>query len=186
MLVDSHCHLDFDIFEGRLDDVLADARANGVGTMLTIGTKLDDFPGVRAIAEGHADIYCSVGVHPHEAAAPAGLAAADLVTLAAHPRVVGIGESGLDYHYYHSPRETQRASFAAHVEAAQTTGLPLIVHSRNADEDTAAMLEAAAARAPLTGVIHCFTGGETLAKRCVGIGFHISFSGILTFKNAEA
>ncbi len=185
MLVDSHCHLDFDVFEGRLDGLLADARAAGVGTMLTIGTKLNEFPGVRAIAEGHADIFCSVGVHPHEAEAHEGLAASNLIALSDHPRVVGLGETGLDYHYEHSPREIQRTSFAAHLEAAQATGLPVIVHSRNADTDTAEMLEAAAARGPLKGVIHCFTGGAELARRCVDIGFRISFSGIVTFKNAD-
>jgi TatD DNase family protein len=185
MLVDSHCHLDFDVFGGRLADVLAGARAAGIGTMLTIGTKLKEFPGVRAIAEGHPDIFCSVGVHPHEAGAHDGLSAADLVALATHPRVVGLGETGLDYHYQHSSPDAQRACFGEHLEAAQATGLPVIVHSRNADTDTAEMLEAAAAREPLTGVIHCFTGGAELARRCIDIGFHISFSGIVTFKNAD-
>ena len=184
MLVDSHCHLDFDAFDGELDSIVANAKDAGVGMMVTICTKLSAFDRVLAIAERYDNIYCSVGVHPHEAGAEGVRTADQLVELAAHPRVVGIGETGLDYFYDHSPRGDQQASFAAHIAAAQRTGLPLIVHSRDADEDMARMLQEAAARAPFDGVLHCFSSGRTLAEMAVGLGLYVSFSGILTFKNA--
>ena len=185
MLVDSHCHLDFDVFEGRLDSVLADARAAGVGAMLTIGTKLNEFAGVRAIAEANENVYCTAGVHPHEADAHAGVTAADLGALAIHPKVVGIGETGLDYHYDKSDRGRQRDCFAAHLVAACDTGLPVVVHARNADEDMARMLSEAAGAGDLQGVLHCFTATRALAETAVDLGFYVSFSGILTFKNAD-
>src|SRR6202035_4485830 len=142
MLVDSHCHLDFADFAPERDAVIARARAAGVGTMLTIATRLDQFPGVRSIAEADPDIWCSVGAHPHEAADHAALSAADLAQLAAHPRVVGIGETGLDFHYDHSPREVQERVFRTHIAASQASGLPLIVHAREADAKIAAILAA--------------------------------------------
>jgi TatD DNase family protein len=185
MIVDSHCHLEFKDFQGELDSVLERARRAGVGRFLTIGTKLTEFPRVRAIAEANTDVFCSVGIHPHEAAHQPDTAADELAALARHPRVVGIGEAGLDYHYDHSPRERQRAVFRTHIEAARKSGLPLIVHSREADEDTVALLTEGAAKGGLSGVMHCFSGTRFLAEESVKLGFYISFSGILTFKKAE-
>ena len=184
MLVDSHCHLDFDAFAGTLDAIVANATAAGVGMMVTICTKLSAFAQVRALAERYGQIYCSVGVHPHEAAAEGVRDPETLIALAAHPKVVGIGETGLDYYYEHSPRDAQRASFAAHIAAARATGLPLIIHTRDADEDMVAMLTAAVQDGPLTGVLHCFSSSRQLAETAEELGFYISFSGILTFKNA--
>lgn len=186
MLVDSHCHLDFPDFAAERDDVIARARTAGVGTMLTISTKLSTFEAVRAVAERYDDVYCSVGVHPHEADREEGAAdAAGLIALTKHPRVVGLGETGLDYYYGHSSRENQRAAFRAHLQASRETGLPVIVHSRDAEDDTMELLEAEAEKGGLTGLIHCFTGTRKLADFAVGIGFCVSFSGIVTFKNAE-
>ncbi len=185
MLVDSHCHLDFKVFDDDHDGVIARARAAGVGTMLTIGTSFQGFPGVRAIAEAHDDIYCSIGVHPHEADAHTEVEAAHLVKLAEHPKVVGIGETGLDYHYDYSQRDQQKRCFRAHLAAARETGLPAIIHSRNAETDTGDLLAEAVAEGPVTGVLHCFSASRELAERCLDLGFHISFSGIVTFKSAE-
>lgn len=185
MLVDSHCHLDFKVFDDDHEGVIARARAAGVGTMLTIGTTFQGFPGVRALAETYDDVYCSVGVHPHEADAHTEVEAAHLAKLADHPKVVGIGETGLDYHYDHSSREEQMRCFRAHLGAAQLTGLPAIIHSRNADADTAALLSEAVAAGTVKGVLHCFSASRELAERCLDLGFHISFSGIVTFKSAD-
>jgi TatD DNase family protein len=182
MLVDSHCHLDFGDFAEERDAIIARARAAGVGTMLTIGTRLDEFPAVRAIADAYPDIWCSVGAHPHEAADHAELHADDLAVLAAHPRVVGIGETGLDFHYNHSPREVQEAVFRTHIAAATASGLPLIIHAREADDAVARVLRDE--QAP-PGVLHCFSSGRALAEAALGLGFYISISGIVTFKNAE-
>ncbi len=180
MLVDSHCHLDFAKEEERAG-IIARARGAGVRTLLTISTKLEEFPTVRAIAESDADIWCSVGVHPHEAEVePA--AAATLVELTKHPKVVGIGETGLDFFYEHSPCERQTQVFRAHLAAARETGLPIIVHTRDADPETIAILED---EKPPAGVIHCFSTGRALAERAVALGFYISISGIATFKNAQ-
>jgi TatD DNase family protein len=185
MLVDSHCHLDFDSFEADFDDVLARARSAGVGTMVTICTKLSEFERVRAIAEGQPDVWCSVGVHPHEAAEEGVDAAGGLIERAAHAKVVGIGETGLDYYYEHSPRAAQSTSFRAHIAAARETGLPLIVHTRDADDDTVDILRAEHARGAFAGVIHCFTAGRMLAEAALQLGFYISLSGIVTFKSAR-
>ncbi len=186
ILVDSHCHLDYPPLADDLPGVLARARTAGVGTLLTIGTKLKDFERVRALADAHPEIWCSVGVHPHEAQNEAA-DAARLVALAKHPRVVGIGETGLDYYYDKSPREQQRTNFRAHMRAAIEAGLPLIVHTRDADKDTGDMLAEAvvAAGGRLRGVLHCFTSTRALAERAIELGFYISISGIVTFKNAE-
>ena len=185
MLVDSHCHLSHPDLAGEVDAVVGGARAAGVGAMLNICTRLDEFAAVRGIAESFADIHCSVGVHPHEAGDHRGVAAAQLADLAAHPRVVAIGETGLDYYYENSPRADQIGDFRTHCQAARETGLPLVVHSRDADDETAAILAAAAAAGPIGGVIHCFTGGPALAQTALDLGFYISFSGIITFKKAE-
>jgi TatD DNase family protein len=186
MLVDSHCHLDFEAFASELDEVVARARAAGVGTLVTICTRLTEFERVRSIAERFEDVWCSVGIHPHEAESEPDAGPARLVELAQHPKVVGIGEAGLDYFYEHSPRERQKEVFRRHIEAARLSGLPLIVHSRDADEDTVALLEEGAAKGGLTGVIHCFSSTEFLAERALALGFYISLSGIVTFRKAES
>jgi TatD DNase family protein len=184
MLIDSHCHLDY--FDDEADDVVARARAAGVGGMVTIGTKLSEFAKVRAIAGRHADVVCTVGVHPHEAGEEGAEATTDrLVALADDPKVAGIGETGLDYYYDHSPRGDQVAAFRAHIRAAQRTGLPLVVHTREADDDTARILAEHHADAPFTGVIHCFSSGRELAESAMEIGLVISISGIVTFRKAE-
>jgi TatD DNase family protein len=182
MLVDSHCHLDFPDFAPERESVIARAAAAGVGTMLTIGTRLDQFDGVRALAEANPQIWCSVGAHPHEAADHAPLTAAHLAALAAHPRVVGIGETGLDFHYDLSPRDLQQRVFRAHIAASRATGLPLIIHAREADAEIAAILDE---ERPPPGVLHCFTSGRALAETALRLGFYISISGIVTFRNAE-
>jgi TatD DNase family protein len=176
MLVDSHCHLDFAQEEERAG-IIARARGAGVRTLLTISTKLNEFPGVRAIAESDPDIWCSVGVHPHEAEVEPAAAEA-LIALTRHPKVVGIGETGLDFFY-----EQQAQVFRAHLTASRETGLPVIVHTRDADPETIAILEE---EKPQAGVIHCFSTGRELAERAVALGFYISISGIATFKNAQA
>ncbi len=186
MLVDSHCHLDFEVFEAELDGVVGRAKAAGVGKLVTICTRLTAFDRVLAIAERFENVWCSVGIHPHEAASEPDAATARLVELASHPKVVGIGEAGLDYHYDHSPRERQREVFRRHIEAARRSGLPLIVHSREADEDTVALLREGAAEGGLAGVIHCFSSTELLARGAMELGFYISLSGIVTFRNAES
>jgi TatD DNase family protein len=182
MLVDSHCHLDFPDFAPEREAVIARAFAAGIGTMLTICTRLDQFAGVEAIAESDPRIWCSVGAHPHEAADHAGLLIDQLIALAVHPRVVGIGETGLDFHYDLSPRDVQEQVFRTHIAASHVTGLPLIIHAREADGEIAAIL---ADEKPPPGVLHCFTGGRALAEAAVTLGFYISISGIVTFRNAE-
>jgi TatD DNase family protein len=184
-LVDSHCHLDFDSLQADFAGVLSRAGTAGVETMVTICTKLSEFPRILALTEVGPNIFCSVGVHPHETDRE-GIDSADvLVEAARHDRVVGIGETGLDYYYMHSDRERQQVSFRAHIEAARETGLPLIVHARDADEDTVAILEDEYRKGPYPGVIHCFTGTKALADKAIELGFYISFSGILTFKSAK-
>ena len=185
MLVDSHCHLDYLAKDGDLEAIVERARAAGVARMLTISTKLSEFDGVRAIAERYDDVFCSVGVHPHEAAEEGQANPDRLIVLAAHPKVVGIGETGLDYYYEHSPRAAQQESFRAHIRAARETALPLIVHSRDADEDTVSLLREAHAEGPFTGVIHCFTAGPALAEAALELGLYISIAGVVTFKKAE-
>lgn len=182
MLVDSHCHLDFPDFAAERDEVIARARAAGVDTMLTISTRLDQFPTVRAIAEAHDQVWCSVGAHPHEAAEHATTTVAELTRLAEHERVVGIGETGLDFHYDHSPRDVQERVFRAHIAAADASGLPLIVHARAADAEIAAILQQ---ERPHAGVLHCFSSGRELAVAALDLGFYISISGIVTFRKAD-
>ena len=185
MLVDSHCHLDFDVFDDDREELIARAAEAGVGTLVTICTHLSKFEAVRAIAASHENIWCSAGIHPHQVAEE-GIAPVERLTeLAADPLVVGIGETGLDYYYDKSPRDDQRANFRAHIKAARATGLPLIVHTRDADEDTAAILTDEAAQGGFRGVLHCFTAGRELAEVALDLGFCISLSGIVTFRNAE-
>jgi TatD DNase family protein len=181
-LVDSHCHLDLADFADERDAVIGRARAAGVETMLTISTRLDQFDAVLAIAQAHDAIWCSVGAHPHEAADHRELLPEQLVALAAHPKVVGIGETGLDFHYDLSPRDTQARVFRSHIAASRASGLPLIVHARDADREIAEMLEE---ERPPPGVLHCFSSGRALAETAIGLGFYISISGIITFRNAE-
>lgn len=186
MLVDSHCHLDFPDFEGRLDDVMARARNAGVGRMLTICTHVTRFERVLALAERYDNVWCTVGIHPHEAGNEPEVDAARLIALAKHPKVVGFGETGLDYFYEHSPRERQKASFRAHIQAARETGLPVVVHTREADDDTVRILAEEMEKGAFPGLIHCFTSGRELAEKAIEHGLYISLSGIVTFKSAEA
>jgi TatD DNase family protein len=185
MLVDSHCHLDYPDLQKDFSGVMARAKSAGVETMLAIGTKLRDFDAVRAIAEANDNVFCTVGIHPHEAANER-TAADALLALADHPKIVGIGETGLDYFYEKSPREAQAENFRAHMRAAYASGLPLVVHTRDADADTADLLNWAHRELPGTiGVLHCFTSSLELAQKAIDLGFYISISGIVTFKNAE-
>ena len=186
MLIDHHCHLDSADFAADRDEVIARAHAAGVGMMVTISTRIRRIGEILAIASAYTRVFCSVGTHPHYAEEELDIAVEDIVRLAAHDKVVAIGESGLDYFYRRSSPEAQAKGFAKHVEAAQLTGLPLIVHTRDADEDTAATLEAAMARRPFAAVMHCFTGGSELARRALQLGFYLSFSGIVTFRKSDA
>lgn len=186
MLIDSHCHLDFQALSAELDDVVARARAAGVAGMVTICTEVRQFDRIRRIAERFDNVWCSVGLHPHEAAKEPELATARLVELAAHAKVVGIGETGLDFFYEHSPRAEQERQFRQHIAAARQTGLPLIVHTRDADAETAEILEEEMRAGRFSGLIHCFSSGPELARRAVDLGLYISVSGIVTFKKAEA
>lgn len=185
MLVDSHCHLDFDVFDEDRAETIQRARDAGVGTMVTICTRVTRFAEIRAIAEGDDNIWCSVGIHPHQAEEEPVVTVEDLVERAQHAKVVGIGETGLDYYYDNSPRELQQSSFRTHIAAARETGLPLIVHTRDADDDMADILEDEMGKGAFPGVLHCFSSGRGLAERALDIGFYISLSGIVTFKNAE-
>ncbi|MBA4791522.1 MAG: TatD family hydrolase [Rhizobiales bacterium] len=182
MLVDSHCHLDFPDFASELDAVVARAGEAGVSHLVTISTRVRRFHEIRAIAERFPNVFCTVGTHPHQAAEEPDVTADDLVALSAHPKVVGIGEVGLDYHYDNSPRAAQLAGFLTHIEAARRTRLPLVIHAREADEDVARILEAETAKGAFPFLLHCFTAGADLARRAVALGGTISFSGVLTFK----
>ncbi len=185
MLVDSHCHLDFEALYQDLDGVIARAKSNGVKTLLTIGTKLSQAVPVIEIARAHENIFCTVGIHPHEAEREQALAQADrLIALAQDSNVVGIGESGLDFYYNEAPREKQIDAFRTHILAAKETGLPLVVHTRDADDETAEILKSECRDGRLRGVIHCFTSSSAFADIALDLGFSISFSGIVTFKNA--
>jgi TatD DNase family protein len=185
MLIDSHVNLHSPQFAEDQAAVIDRARAAGVGLMVTICDRTASFPQVAAIADAHADIWCTVGTHPHEAKDDQALTAARLVGLAAHPRTVGIGETGLDFFYDLSPREVQATVFAAHIAAARETGLPLVVHARDADEVMAQMLEEAYAAGPFKLLLHCYTSGPELARRAAALGAWFSVSGIATFKAAE-
>lgn len=186
-IIDSHCHLDFDTFQPELDDVVARARRAGVARMVTICTRVRRFDRIKAVADRFEDVFCTVGTHPHQAGEETDVTADQLVATAeANPKVVGIGECGLDYYYDKSPRDAQAAGFRVHLEAAHRTGLPIVVHARDADEDTWTILEQAHARAPFTGVMHCFSSGRELAMRAVDLGMYVSLSGIVTFKNSDA
>ncbi|MDX2289588.1 MAG: TatD family hydrolase [Hyphomicrobiaceae bacterium] len=186
MLVDHHCHLDFPDFAEDLPGVVERARAAGVGTIVTISTLIRRFDTYRAIAEAHDDVWFSVGTHPHTADEERDIPAAEIIRLSAHPKCVAIGEAGLDYHYKKSSPEGQAQGFRTHIEAARETGLPLEIHTREADADTLAILTEEHAKGAFPAVLHCFTGGRELALRAVDLGLYVSFSGIATFKTAQA
>ncbi len=184
-LIDSHCHLNYPGLVERQAEVLDSARGRGVGGFVNIATRQAEWGDILATAERHGDVWASVGVHPHEADAHPDLGADALVKGSAHPKVIAIGECGLDYYYDNSARPAQRERFEAHIEAARTTGLPLIVHTRDAEDDTAGILGTAVKQGGVTGVLHCFTGSADLARKALDLGFFISLSGIVTFKNAR-
>jgi TatD DNase family protein len=184
-LVDSHCHLDFDDFAGDLDGIMGRARAAGIGRLVSISTRVQRRAGLLAIAERFPEVYCSIGTHPHHAHEEPDVTTADLVELTRHPKTVAIGEAGLDYHYDLSPREAQERGFRNHIAAARETGLPLVIHSREADADMAAILEEETGKGAFPAVLHCFTGGRELAQRAVALGLYVSFTGILTFKKSD-
>jgi TatD DNase family protein len=186
MLVDHHCHLDFPDFAPELDQVVARAREAGVGTMVTISTRIREFDKVLAVAERFDDIYCSVGTHPHNAHEELDIPLEKLIELTRHPKVVAVGEAGLDYYYKHSTPEAQAEGFRRHIAAARETGLPLEIHTRDADDDTIAILEDEHAKGAFPAVLHCFTGGRKLAMRALDLGLYVSFSGVITFKKNDA
>lgn len=184
MLVDSHCHLDFPDLAEDQDAVVERARAAGIGRMVTISTRVRQFDRVRAIAEKFDDVFCSVGTHPHNASEELDVTAERLADLARHPKVVAIGEAGLDYFYDKSPRDAQAQGFRTHIAASRQTGLPLVIHARDADVDMASILEEETAKGAFPFILHCFSSGAELARTGVRLGGYISFSGILTFKNS--
>ena len=185
-MIDSHCHLDFPELKDQLDTVLARAAAAGVGMMLTISTRVRRFDELKTIVETHDNVFCSIGTHPHHAAEEPDVTVEDLVALARHPKVVAIGEAGLDYHYDNSPRDVQAASFRTHIATSRATGLPLVIHAREADADIANILEEETAKGAFPFVLHCFTSGAELARRGLKLGGYVSFSGVITFKNADS
>ncbi len=185
MLVDSHCHLDFPDFQEDFDEVLARAEEAGVTTMMTICTYVSKFDQVHDIAKAHDNIFCTVGIHPHNAESEPEVTVEQLVEMASNPKVIGFGETGLDYFYEHSPREVQQRQFRTHIEAARQLDLPVIIHTRDAEEDTLAIIEDEFAKAPFKGLIHCFSASDSFAQRVVELGLYISISGIVTFKKAE-
>lgn len=185
MLVDSHCHLDFPEFGGEIDQLIGRAAEAGVGMMVTISTRVRRFPGILAIAEAHENVFCSVGTHPHNAAEEPDITAEQLVRLSEHPKVVAIGEAGLDFHYDKSPRPAQAQGFRTHIAAARETRLPLVIHARSADDEMIAILEEESGKGAFPFILHCFSSGRKLAEAGVALGGYVSFSGILTFKNSE-
>ena len=185
MLIDSHCHLDFPEFAPELDAIVARARAAGIGRMVTISTRVRKLPQVLAVAETFADIFCSGGTHPHNAHEELDIDAAQLVALSKHPKIVAIGEAGLDYHYDKSPRDAQAQGFRQHIAAARETGLPLVIHAREADADMARILVEETEKGAFPAVLHCYTGGRDLAFEAIELGLYIGFTGIMTFKNGQ-
>jgi len=185
LLVDSHCHLDYPGLSEDTDAVMARAREAGVGHMLTIGTKITAFDGVLAVAKKYDNVFCTVGIHPHEAGTEPAMDVQKLMTLADHPKVVAFGETGLDFYYEHSPRADQERSFRVHIAAAREAGLPVIIHTRDADPEMAAILTDEMKQGAFAGVIHCFSSGPDLAATALDLGLYISISGIVTFKKAE-
>jgi TatD DNase family protein len=185
MLIDSHCHLDFDVFAEDLAAVLDRAAAAGIGRMITISTKVAAFERIQRLAEAHAAIYWSIGTHPHQAHEEPSVTAAELVALARHPKCVAIGEAGLDYHYDRCPRTIAVNVFRTHIAAARDSGLPLVIHARDADADMAEILTREMAKGRFSAVLHCFTASRALAETGLRLGLYLSFSGVLTFKNSH-
>ncbi|RED42477.1 TatD DNase family protein [Rhodopseudomonas thermotolerans] len=186
MLVDSHCHLDFPDFADDLAGIVARAEASGVGRIVTISTRVRKLPDLLAIAERFPNVYCSVGTHPHHADEEDGITTDELVKLAQHPKVVAFGEAGLDYFYEMGSRPAQERGFRAHIAAARQTGLPLVIHTREADADCGKILEDEMGKGAFRAVLHCYTGGRDLAMQAIDLGLMISFTGILTFKKSQA
>lgn len=186
MLVDHHCHLDFPQLATDRPGVLSRAAGAGVGVMVTICTRMRRLPELLAIAEAHANVFTSVGTHPHQAHEELDITLDEIVRLTQHPKVVAVGEAGLDYYYRKSPPEAQAEGFRRHIAAARITGLPLEIHTRDADQDTIAILEDEHAHGPFPAILHCFTGGAELARRAVALGLYVSLSGVITFKKSEA
>jgi TatD DNase family protein len=186
MLVDSHCHLDFPDFADDLDAIVARADASGVKRIVTISTRVRRLSGLLAIAERFPDVYCSVGTHPHHADEEDGIAAAELIELTKHPKVVALGEAGLDYFYQHGSPQAQERGFRTHIAAARATGLPLVIHTRDADDDCGRILEDEMTKGSFRAVLHCYTGGRKLAMKAIALGLSISFTGILTFRKSQA
>ncbi|MGO9132863.1 MAG: TatD family hydrolase [Methylovirgula sp.] len=185
MLIDTHCHLDFPEFAPERDEVVARARSAGLKRMITISVQVAKFPAISAIAEAYDDVYCTVGTHPHEAHVEPEASVDKLLSLAAHPKCVGLGEAGLDYHYDRAPRDIAARVFRTHIEAARESGLPLVIHARDADQDVAAILEDEMAKGEFKALLHCFTSSRELAERALAVGLSISFSGVLTFKKSD-
>ncbi len=186
MLVDSHCHLDFPDFAEDLDAIVARAEEAGIERMVTISTRVRRFPALQAITERFANVYCSVGTHPNQAIEEDGISADELITLTKHPKVVALGEAGLDNFYKDGSPEAQERGFRTHIAAARATGLPLVIHTREADEACERILEEEIGKGPFKAVLHCYTGGRKLALRAIELGLYVSFTGILTFKNSQA
>ncbi|GEQ96790.1 TatD-related deoxyribonuclease [Iodidimonas gelatinilytica] len=184
MLVDSHCHLNYEGLKHDVDAVVERARRAGVGTFLSINTKLREYEEITALVERFPDVFGTVGIHPHEAENETGIGAQSLIERTHHPKIVGIGETGLDYFYDNAPRDLQKTSFLEHIAAARETGLPLIVHTRDAEADTYEIMTQELEKGPFKAVIHCFTGSQPFMKQMVDLGFYISLSGIVTFKKA--
>ena len=185
MLVDSHCHLDFPDFADEIDAVVARAKTAGVERIVTISTRVKQHARLSTITARFPDVFCSIGTHPHHAHEELDVTTAELVDFARAPKVVAIGEAGLDYHYDTGPRDAQEQGFRNHIAAARETGLPLVIHSRDADADMADILEQETGQGAFPAVLHCFTGGRELAQRAVALGLYISFTGILTFKKSD-
>ena len=185
MLIDTHCHLDFPDFAPERDAVVARAKAAGVGRLITISTRVDKFATYAGIAEAYDDVFWTVGTHPHQAHEEPEATVAEIVAHTAHPKCVGVGEAGLDYHYDRAPRATAQRVFRTHIAAARETGLPLVIHARDADEDVAAILEDEMGKGAFTALLHCFTASRMLAERALALGLYISCSGVATFKNSQ-
>jgi len=185
MLIDSHCHLDFEALANDIDGVMARAAAAGVSGMVTISTAVEKFSTYAGLAQRYPNVWCSVGTHPHHADQELHITTDDLVRLSAHPRCVAIGEAGLDYFYDNAPKEAQKTGLLRHIAAARITGLPLVIHSRKCDDDMAAILKEESANGAFPFLLHCFTAGPDLARTALDLGGYISFSGIITFRNAE-
>jgi TatD DNase family protein len=184
MLVDSHCHLDFPDFAGDIDAIVARAGAAGIGRMVTISTRVRRLEALLDIAKRFPDVYCSVGTHPHHADEEDGIAANELIELTKHPKVVALGEAGLDYFYQNGSPQAQERGFREHIAAARATGLPLVIHTRDADADCGRILEDEMTKGSFRAVLHCYTGGHELAMKAIALGLSISFTGILTFKKS--